>query len=116
MGSLDRQLLGEQVLELVCKLRGLLPTIYDGFAQEWWIAHYTDTLTFIVLLFSLSCCVAGVAVGYCIANSFPLDCLQIGTSSRRQRPLFLYQGKLWVAVALFVPAAKAVSARAQCSL
>lgn len=45
VGSLGRWLLGKQVLELLCKLHGLLPTIYDSFAQEgWWIARYTGTL------------------------------------------------------------------------
>ena len=68
------------------------------------------------LLLSLSRCFAGVAVGYCIANSFPRDCLQTGTSSRRQWPLLLHRGRLWLAVALSVSAARAVSARAQRSL
>lgn len=54
------------------------------------VAHYTDTLKFIVLLFSLSCCLTAMTVGYCIANSFPLDHLQIGAFSRKQWPLLLY--------------------------
>lgn len=104
MRSLDWWLLREQVPELVCKSNGLLLTIYGSFALWWWIVHYIDTVKLAVLLFSLSCCLAGVAVDFCITNSFPWDHLQIGASSRRQQPLFLFQGKLWVSAALFVPA------------
>lgn len=63
---MDWQLLREQVLELVCKSSGLLLTIYGSFALCWWIVHYTGTPKFIVLLFSLSCCLAGLAVDFCI--------------------------------------------------